>query len=178
MDVERVRRRCARTVDELAEGNLPHGTDVAGWIRSHPDVAEYASVRTSTLTQLFSDLSTEVDSAELGCYVGFFGVEDSWMLGVDLQNLAKSLDYFTVIAYESSRGEAVDRLRTARHLTPDIPLHTGVLPAHPAVHDPATLRSIVDGLVEGGTPRISFYNYGLLPERNLEWIKAATKPYR
>ena len=37
---------------------------------------------------------------------------------------------------------------------------------------------LTDGLADAGTERISFYNYGLLPERNLEWIGAATSPHR
>ena len=49
----------------------------------------------------------------------------------------------------------------------------GVLPGHPAIHDEATVVDVVDGLRAAGVPRVSFYNYGLLPDRSLEWIGSA-----
>jgi hypothetical protein len=59
----------------------------------------------------------------------------------------------------------------------DIPVHAGLLPGHPAVHDRQTTVDIVDGLVEAGVERLSFYNYGLLPERNLDWIADALESH-
>ena len=53
-------------------------------------------------------------------------------------------------------------------------LHVGVLPDNPAVHDEQTVVDIVTGFQAEGVPRVSFYNYDLLPERSLDWIAAAT----
>lgn len=178
VDVGRARTVCRETVDALAEGDLPFGIDVGGWMAEYPTVADYAGVRTDTLAALFVELGDAAGDADLGSYVGMLGVEDAWMHGVDFDALAESLDYFTVIAYESTAREVADRLRIADALTPDIPIHAGLLPAHPAVTDGATVRRQVDAAVDAGAERVSFYNYGLLPRRNLEWVGTATERFR
>jgi hypothetical protein len=176
VDVEQARRVCRSTVDGIAAGAIDHETSVDSWIESHPSVADYAAVRTDTLASVFDDLSDAVSDAELGYYVGFFDVDRAWMHGADLGALGRSVDYYTVMAYESSRREAVEQYRSAV-ASADVPVHAGVLPGHPAVHDGQTFADIVDGLVGAGVDRLSFYNYGLLPERNLDWIADALEPH-
>ena len=179
IDVEAARDAARDGLSACIDGDLPADASVAGWLQMHPELADYIAVRTETLTELYADLSAAVgDDIDLGRYAGFFEVEDAWMHGADLEALAEHLDYYTVIDYESGRKAAVQRMRTANRLTPDIPLHAGVLPGHPAIDDSATVVDIVDGLADAGAERVSFYNYGLLPERNLDWIGAATQPYR
>ncbi|WP_227354887.1 hypothetical protein [Haladaptatus salinisoli] len=176
VDVDRARRACREAILRLAEGRLPSTVDPYGWLAAHPEVEGYADARTDVLTTLFSDCRAVVD-AKMGYYVGLLDVEDAWMQGADLARLADSLDYYTVIAYESSGTAAADRLRVADDLTPDVPLHAGLLPGHPAVRDAATVRELVDAVVDAGAERVSFYNYGLLPERNLDWIREAISEY-
>ncbi|WP_129113803.1 hypothetical protein [Halegenticoccus tardaugens] len=175
VDVGCARESCRETIVDLAEGRLPADVDVAEWFERHPEVRAYAAARTDTLGSLFADLADVVDSAALGYYTGFFGVENAWMQGIDLQEHAEILDYYTVIAYVSSRREAVERLQTAMALAPDASVHAGLLPGHPAVHDEETVYDLVDGVRDAGVDRISFYNYGLLPSRNLDWIGTAIR---
>jgi len=104
-------------------------------------------------------------------------VEDAWKHGLDLDALADPLDYATVIAYENDAQSVVDRIRTARRLT-DVDLHVGILPAHPQIYDEVTVQNLVNAAVEEEVDRISFYNYGLLPSRNLNWIRSAIEPHR
>lgn len=169
IDVEVVRATCRETIDALAEGELSHGIDPEPWLGDHPSVRDYVEVRMATLTDLFEQLHGAVGSTELGYYVGLLDVERSWMHGADLESLADPLSYYTVIAYESSREAALERLRSVERLTPEIPIHAGVMPSHPALYDEETLADLVAGLVEAETERISFYNYGLMPARNLDW---------
>jgi hypothetical protein len=179
VDVEHARQSAREGISAVVDGDLPPDASVASWFRTHPELAAYVGVRTDVLTRLYAALREAVDGeAELGRYAGFFEVEDAWMHGADLDALATHLDYYTVVAYEPTRQAVVQRVRTADRLTPDIPLHAGVLPGHPAIDDAGTVRRVVDGLADLGVERVSFYNYGLLPEQNLDWIGAATEPYR
>lgn len=179
IDVEAARESAQSGIEAAIDGDLPPDVSVASWLRRHPELATYVDRRTTTLTDLYSDLRAATDDhVELGRYTGFFDVTDAWMHGADLAELADPLDYYTVIAYESNPKDAVQRVRTADRLTPEIPLHTGVLPGYPAVTDCNTVCDIVDELVSFGTERVSFYNYGLLPERNLDWIGEATAAHR
>ena len=132
-----------------------------------------------TLADLYNDIRSVLDSSiKLGRYVDFFDIEETWMQGVDLDILAEHLDYYTVIAYESNRQAVVERVQTTNQLTPDIPLHAGVLPGYPVIDSAEMVQDIVDGLANTGVEHISFYNYGLLPKQNLNLIGKATKSYR
>jgi hypothetical protein len=177
LDVEDVRTACRETVDAIVEGKLSHETDPETWLEAHPPVGDYAEVRMETLTDLFNRLSETVGSTELGYYIGLLDVERSWMHGADLEALADPLSYYTVIAYESSREDTLEQLRAAERYTSKIPHHVGIMPSYPAINDEETLTDVVAGLVEAEVERISFYNYGLMPERSLDWTCTVAKEY-
>lgn len=174
IDVERARETAVRSLDDIVSGRIPHKLSPGQWLRSHPTVADYADVREDTLVGLYSEIADAAGDTPLGYYAGMPDPGQEWLAGVDLNRLADHLDYYCVPAYESSREAVLEAYQTVDELTPDIPLHAGVLPGHPAVHNEATVVDIVDGLRSIGVPRVSFYNYGLLPDRSLDWIKSAT----
>ena len=174
VDVERVRATVRDAIDGIVAGSVPASADAGAWLRTHPGVADYLEVRTETLAALYADLAAASDP-DLGYYFGLLNPDRTWMHGVDGYALADHLDYYLVPAYKSSSEGVLETLAGADALTPDVPLHAGILPGHPAVKDPETLRDIVTELVDVSTPRISFYNYGLLPEQNLEWIEQALR---
>jgi hypothetical protein len=175
IDVERARTECVETLDAIAAEDRSD-VDPAAWLMHHPTVRSYVRVRCETLGDVFADLRREVD-ADLGYYLPNLAPENAWKYGADPDRLAASLDHHVALAYGSNRTEIVDCVRTARSLT-DIPVHAGVLAGHPAIEDQATLVDVVEGLASAGVERVSFYNDGLLPERSLDWIDAATEPHR
>ncbi len=175
--VEIAREQAVRTIELLTEGDLSPDVSEAGWFATHPELYEYASVRQSTLTSLYADLADAVNDAQLGRYLANGPPpEDAWKQGIDLDGLSQYVDYYLPLAYGDTPSESVDVARSVLALT-DKPVHAAVLPAYPLITDEASLRAVVDGLYEAGVERVSFYNYGLLAERNLEWIEAATAPY-
>lgn len=174
--VDRARRTCVETLDAIVAGDLPPETDVGGWLFAHRAVRAYAEARMETLEEVFAELAEAV-SADLGYYLGFFGVEDCWMHGVDPQSLGTHVDYYTVIAYESSPEAAIGRFETAERLVGETPLHAGILPGPPAIESGETVASMVDSLAGAGAERVAFYNYGLLPERCWSWVEDATAPH-
>lgn len=175
INVERVREIAATTVDDIVAGRVPHELDPERWLRDNPAVADYVDVRADTLVDLYADLADAADDTPLGYYVGMPEAGQEWLVGADLDRLAEHVDYYCLPAYESSREAVLDAYRTVDSRAPDIPLHVGVLPGHPSIHDEATLVDIVDGLCSTGVPRVSFYNYGLLPEQSLDWIESAVR---
>ena len=173
--VERARETTREAVDAIANRAEPPETTVEEWLAANPTVAAYVDSRSGTVTDLFETLARPID-ADLGYYVGLFDPERSWMHGADLEALGAHVDYFLLTSYESSRAAVRADLETVRSQT-SAPVHVGVLPGHPAVHDGESVTDIVAGLAEADVERISFYNYGLLPERSLDWVESAVAPY-
>jgi len=167
--VERVREVCIETIADIVAGHLPAPLDPLTWLRSHPEVAAYLEVREATLGDLYADLRDTV-TTDLGYYIGILDVGDEWMFGADLDQLAPYVDYYTVLAYEETRTAAVNRVRTAQEIASGTPIHVGIQPGPPVIDDEDALRNVVDGVVDAGVERVSFYNYGPLPERSLDWI--------
>lgn len=174
VDTERARAAVRDTIDRIVAGDIPAATNAGAWLRTHPEVSGYLDVRMETLSTLYGQLAAASDP-DLGYYFGLLDPDRTWMHGVDSHSLAEHLDYYLIPAYESSSAEVRETVNEARALTPDIPLHVGVLPGSPAVDAPDTVTDIVSTLAESGTPRIAFYNYGLLPEHNLDWVKRALR---
>jgi len=173
IDVDPVRSTVVSTLDSIIAGDLPHDLSPELWLRGHPAVAAYVDRREDTLVSLYADLAAAADGTPLGYYVGTPEAGREWIAGADLDRLADHVDYYCLPAYESTREAVLGSYRTVEELTPDVPLHVGLLPGHPAIHDEATVVDIVDGLRSVGVPRTSFYNYGLLPESSLQWIETA-----
>lgn len=173
VDVEEARETVAEALDAIIRGDLPSETSPKKWVRQYQTVVEYVTARQERLADLYADLAAAADGTPLGYYVGTPEPGDEWMAGVDLDQLSPHLDYVCLPAYESSREAVLRAYRHVNRLDPDVPIHVGLLPGHPEIHDPQTLSRIVDGLREENVPRVSFYNYGLLPDRSLDWIDAA-----
>ncbi len=172
IDVDRARAAARTGLDDIISGDVDGNQDRRKWLRTKPALEAYVDHRELLLPEFYATITEGID-AELGYYLGLLDVADNWVHGTDLDAMAEFLDYMTVITYESNREDAVEALETAETMVDDTPLHAGVLPGHPVVHDEETVVDIVAGLDEFGVNRVSFYNYGLLPERNLSWIQAA-----
>ena len=177
VDADRARETVRETVDAIVAREVDPG-DPEGWLDEHPVVAEYTQVREETLAGVFGRLADASGNTELGYYAAAPEPGRSWMVGADLEALGEHVDYFVAPVYLSSREAVLEGYRTVEENAPDIPLHAGILPGHPAVDDEETVVDIVDGLAGVDVPRVSFYNYGLLPEHALDWIGTATDGHR
>lgn len=171
--VGRVRDKIAGTIDNIVAGTVPHDRSPEAWLRNHAEVAAYVDVREETLASVFADLRTAAGTTPLGYYVGAPEPGQEWMLGADLNRLSDHIDYYCLPAYESTSEDVMEAYHTVNEVTIDTPLHVGLLPGHPAIHEQSVVVDILRALQDAGVPRVSFYNYGLLPSRSLEWISTA-----
>lgn len=173
VDVVQARSTAVNAIEDLIAGRLPADTLPEQWLRHHPQVSAYIGAREDILIDLYADLATVSRGTQLGYYVGMPEPGREWMAGVDLDRIANHVDYYCLPAYESSREAVLDAYCTVDAFTSNIPLHVGLLPGHPAIHDGATVGNIISGLRRADVPRVSFYNYGLLSEQSLDWIEEA-----
>ncbi|WP_225333584.1 hypothetical protein [Halomicrobium urmianum] len=176
VDVERARESARDGLTDRFEGRVAHDTDVGGWLKAHPAVDAYADVRCDTLAALYDDLSDVVSPSDFGYYFKMgglgddrMGVEHSWKHGIDLSSLGDLIDEATVLAYHRDPTVVRDDVNATRTLL-DAPVRAGILAGHPIVHDRETLLAQTRAAVDAGADALSFYGYGVVPERNLDWI--------
>lgn len=173
IDVEKARTTATEALDSLIGGTLSPESDPREWVQRHRALTDYVAARQRHLADLYADIAAAADDTPLGYYVGTPEPGSEWVVGVDIDRLSPHLDYVCLPAYESSREAVLDAYHRVMALDPDLPVHVGLLPGYPKIRDPETLSSIIGGLREQNVPRVSFYNYGLLPDRSLEWIESA-----
>jgi hypothetical protein len=138
----------------------------------HPTVDAYASVREGTLEEFYRELNETVDT-DMGGFIGMLDVGTSWMHGINLERLREHVDFFSVMSYREEAADAVETYETAAIQTDPTLVRAGVLPGHPLIHDGDNFEAHVAELKARGLEEITFYNYGLLRERNLDWIGEA-----
>lgn len=179
VDAGRARESVRDALEAVFDGDLDPDLDPGGWLREHPHVGAYLDVRESTLGDLFERFADATGDAEFVYYLKYgglgddrMGVEHSWKHGIDLGALSAAADAVTVLAYHPDPAVVEHDVVNARTLT-DTRVEAGLLAGHPVVRDEATLRSQVERLADLGVGRVSFYGYGVVRERNLEWIGRA-----
>lgn len=177
VDADRARTQARTGLEQLFEGDLSRDTDVGGWLAENREAAAYANARRETVSSLFETFADLTSPADFGYYLKMgglgddrMGVEHSWKHGLDLDAMSSPLDYATVLAYHSDPTVVRDDVATAQSLT-DVPTHAGILAGHPIVETRDELRDQVTAAVDAGAEGLSFYGYGVVPERNLEWIE-------
>ena len=178
VDAERARKTVAGALDDIVAGDVSHERLPGEWLADHSTVAAYVDVRERTLASLYATLADAAGTTPLGYYVGAPEPGREWIVGADLQALSNHVDYYCLPAYESSSDAVIEAYNAVAAVVDDVPLHVGLLPGHPAIHDEATVVDIVQTLNSKGVPRLSFYNYGLLPEQSLEWVGTAVDAMR
>ena len=176
VDVAAARESAQNALRARFDGGLAANTDVGGWLAEHPAVRNYADVRQETLAGLLEDFADEIAPAAFTYYLKMgglgddrMGIEHSWKHGLDLDSLSGIVDDVTVLAYHEDPTVVRDDVRATRTML-DVPVTAGILAGHPILDSKARLRSQVEAAVDAGADRLSFYGYGVIPERNLEWI--------
>lgn len=172
VDAEAARERSKETILQLAEGDLEADISPAEWIKDNEAVHAYSEVRKDTLSALYRELVAATD-ANLGGFIGMKGVENSWMHGLDLETLQDEVDYFTLMDYMPETEAVVETYNSTNDRISSAPVRAGILPGHPIVDTQEAVTDQITALDDIGADEITIYNYGLLPKRNLNWVKEA-----
>lgn len=97
-----------------------------------------------------------------------------WLGGIDQARLRDVCDGLILCAYDIGPAEIARETEAARQaLGPDRYLGTGLRVFYPEVTEAATLAASVAAAAGAGAEGANFYNYGLIPQARLDWIKLA-----
>jgi hypothetical protein len=136
-----------------------------------PDLHAYLSWRTEPVTSLIKEIRAKADPATK---IVLIDLKDGWLGGVDLEAVGKICDGAILCCY-FMEPDAVDALMKAGRaaLGPDKYLGAGYRVFYPEVRSAAELAARARAAIEAGADGINFYNYGLIPAKRLDWVRAA-----
>lgn len=136
-----------------------------------PDLHAYLSWRTEPVTSLIKEIRAKADPATK---IVLIDLKDGWLGGVDLEAVGKICDGAILCCY-FMEPDAVDALMKAGRaaLGPDKYLGAGYRVFYPEVRSAAELAARARAAIDAGADGVNFYNYGLIPAKRLDWVRAA-----
>ena len=139
-----------------------------------PGLADYVRVREDTVASLLEEVRVAA-----GVPVSFIFMGDRLTSGGERSRIASTADFVETLSYTD------DPLRTEKtvsELLPDLPsadrLLVGLQAYPPASPDADALKANITSAMGLGIRRFSFYNYGIMPPANLDWVRQAVDTAR
>ena len=160
---------CDREVPERQFPDFPAaGIDA---FKALPALHTYLEWRTEPVTSLVADIREQADPATK---IVLIDLKDGWLGGVDLATVGKVCDGAILCCYFMEPDAVADLIRAGRAaLGPDRFLGAGYRVFYPEVTSAAALAARAKAAIEAGADGINFYNYGLIPELRLDWVRKA-----
>lgn len=177
VDGEAARRTVQRFIAEMCEREIPQKqfedfpAAGIGAFGDWPELHAYLSWRTEPVTSLIGDIR---EAADPGTRVMLIDLKDGWLGGVDLKAVAQRCDGAILCAYDMDAETGAELIAAGRKLVgPDRFLGVGHRLFYPEFRSPAEVAARASAAVEAGADGVNFYNYGLIPQKRLDWVRAA-----
>lgn len=173
------RRLLAGLLDEGGSGTAPtlRWDDVSGVLVEYPGLQAYADVRVATVMSLVSELSQAATPygvrVEVIPNTGVRPVARSWMLGVSLAGLPDAADGAMVLGYYPAAADVEAELRTLRLLAGELPFSVALNVGEAQTPNAAAVTARALVAAQAGARGIFYYNWSLLSERRLAWVREA-----
>ena len=160
---------CERAVPQARWPDfLAAGLDV---FRPFPEVDAYLRWRFEPVTSLIAEIRAEADPATR---VYLIDLKNGWLGGCDAAAAAAACDGLILCAYDMDPDAVRSLIETGRQAVgPDKYLGTGFRVFYPEVTGPDELAARSAAAATAGVDGINFYNYGLIPEARLDWVRQA-----
>jgi hypothetical protein len=181
VDMEGVRESVAERINLSLNRDRAEVED-ARFLEEGPDFfkadsrfRDYLNWRSGVVTSLMAEARGRVKRAELW-FLSLLANRDSWLFGVDLPALSKRSDGIVICSYDSDEFKAAGDVRASRAVfEPGTKLITGLRAFHPEYEDEEAFMRKVRAVLGESRDGFIFYNYGLIPERQLGWVRSALK---
>ncbi|TCM64534.1 hypothetical protein [Rhizobium sp. BK068] len=157
---------CEREVPEPQFPDFPaRGLDA---FRDHAELCEFLAWRSEPVTSLIGEIR---DAADEASKVVLIDLKDGFVGGVDLKAIGKVCDGAIICGYDMDPNGIADLMTHARAaLGPDKYLGTGFRVFYPEMSNAEALAVRASAAASAGADGINFYNYGLIPEKRLDWV--------
>ena len=152
----------------------------AAWLRADmladAELLAYLKMRQRRVTQLATEIRRALPAATRLAVIPTVQrpTAHCWMEGSDLAALAQVADYLEIPFYEPTATRTVaDAWDSLRRIGDARKIRAILRPGVPDLANGAELPQAIDGLQQLGVTDLAFYNYGLLPQPQLDKLAAA-----
>ena len=167
IDAEGLRKWVRSQLDEVFATGHPLTGNTADFVEQHPELAAFQAMREELVATLVSEIKGGAGDAE----VSFMLMGDRWISAIDHQRIRQHADLFETLAYTSEPESARQQVEEILREVPADRLVVGLQAYPPAADRAETLHAVARQVEECGVRQLSFYNYGIMPRPNLDWIQ-------
>ena len=165
---------CERAVPEVQFPDFPAKGISA--FRDYPDLYAFLDWRSEPVTSLIREIREQADEASK---VVLIDLKDGWIGGVDLAAVGKVCDGAILCGYDMQADDVAALMRSGRDiLGPEKYLGTGFRVFYPEMREADDLVLRAEAARKAGADGINFYNYGLIPQARLDWVRKAVERLR
>ena len=169
-----------RIHDYLANPVAVTANQAQDWIQADllrdQELRALISLRQRRVSQLVSHIAADLPkTTELAVIPSVQRpTADCWQEGSELAALAQAADYLEIPFYEANSARVINDARHSLHaIGGNASKIRGILrPGYPDLNNGAELDAAITGLRELGINDFAFYNYGLLPQKQLDHLAA------
>lgn len=160
---------CAREIPEKQFPDFPElGLDA---FNAHADLRAFLDWRREPVTSLIAEIR---EATHPETRVLLIDLADGWLGGVDLHDAVRACDGVILCCYSMAPETVRTLFENARSVVPtDSFLGVGLRLYYPEMENAAALAARVDAAITAGANAVNFYNYGLVPEKRLDWVRFA-----
>ncbi|HSW46645.1 MAG TPA: hypothetical protein VLM89_13865, partial [Phycisphaerae bacterium] len=171
VDVAAAAAGVRRRLENLFASGEPLNTPVEDLLNDEPALAAYADWRCRQVTSLI-----ELVRSSCRCRLVVHRGGDRWWAGADYAAIAAHCDALMPLYYEAApAGLAAVVEQAAGEVDGPDRVEIGLSACTPPCPDSASLVALVREAARLGVRSVNIYQYGLLPEKRLEWIRQASR---
>ena len=151
-----------------------HVSSLTEFVQRDPAIEAYLRWRQAELTRVVGMLRSAC-----ACRLIVYVLGDELQAGADWAQIGRGVDGLLCQCFDTAEDtveRAVDRFAEAAGGVDRLAI--GLYAAPPASPDSATLVRRMTRAAELGVRTVNIYNYGIVPEANLEWVRQAIRSAR
>ena len=177
--MDKAKKTVAGFIAEMCEREIPikQFTDFPAMgieaFKAFPALHGFLQWRTEPVTSLIAEIKQRADPET---QIVLIDLKDGWLGGVDLEAVGKVCDGAILCCYFMPPEQIAGVITGGRlALGPDKYLGVGFRVFYPEVTSGDELTGRTEAAIKAGADGINFYNYGLIPQKRLDWIRQAVE---
>ncbi|MEE2710001.1 MAG: hypothetical protein VYA69_10435 [Gemmatimonadota bacterium] len=169
IDVGELRASVCDKLNRFCEDGEASGQPIEDHVNSSEGMTAFVKMRADAVESLTRMVKGAVDVPVYYLLMGnYYGS------GMDYREISKIVNRVEILAYSHDTEQVRNSIRnTCDHGIAPEQIHAGFGAYHPTSPDEATLIATTEAAMEEGVSGFSYYNFGIMPARNLRWVKSA-----
>ncbi|MBB14067.1 hypothetical protein CMK22_02290 [Candidatus Poribacteria bacterium] len=170
IDVDRMASQIQDELDDIFQTGKT-SNNLEQYLEKIEGLEKFIQVRQNVVSSLLQEIRDAVDTE-----LNFILMGDRVTSGLAPETISQISDKVEILAYTSSASQMVDMIHGKyQEISSQEKLVVGYSVYGSSTPNAETLHNNVQAAIDIGVRHFSFYNYGIMPPQNLDWVKKANE---